>query len=100
MPAGQRDLEEHQRHPAQIGDSVRVRLFAMFGGMVMSPDDDLRQLVATLLMVPVEEVGPETSLSSLHTSFDRVKLGLGLKRLGLSLTSESWPATFGGLQRA
>jgi len=68
--------------------------------MVMTPDDQLRQLVATLLMVPAEEVGAETSLSSLHTSFDRVKLGLGLKRLGLSLTSESCPATFGGLQRA
>lgn len=66
----------------------------------MSQDDQLRQLAATLLMVPVEEVGPETSLSSLHTSFDRVKLGLGLKRLGLSLTSQSLPATFGGLQRA
>jgi phosphopantetheinyl transferase (holo-ACP synthase) len=60
----------------------------------------VRELVATMLRVPPEEVVDETSLALLHTSLDDARLKLGLKRLGLPLLTTTRPATFGQLQAA
>jgi phosphopantetheinyl transferase (holo-ACP synthase) len=66
----------------------------------MNQADQLREMVATMLMLPPNQVGPETSLLSLDTSLGGAKLNLGLKRLGLSLPAASSPTTFGALEAA
>jgi phosphopantetheine--protein transferase-like protein len=62
--------------------------------------EQLRSVIATMLMVTPAEVGDGTSLASLNTSLGSAKLRLGLKRLGLALPSGAKPATFGGLLAA
>jgi phosphopantetheine--protein transferase-like protein len=65
----------------------------------MSQTDDLRVMIATMLMVSQAEVRPETSLATLNTSLGSARIRLGLKRLGL--TAPATPAaTFGGLVAA
>jgi phosphopantetheinyl transferase (holo-ACP synthase) len=66
----------------------------------MNQVDELRGMVATMLMLPPDQVGPETSLASLDNSLGGAKLKLGLKRLGLSSPVASSPATFGELEAA
>jgi phosphopantetheinyl transferase (holo-ACP synthase) len=67
---------------------------------LMDPGIQVRELVATMLRVPPEQVVDETSLAFLHTSLDDARLKLGLKRLGLPLLTATRPATFGQLQAA
>jgi phosphopantetheine--protein transferase-like protein len=64
----------------------------------MNNVDQLREILATMLMLPPEQVAAETSLASLDTSLGGARLKLGLKRLGLSMPTGSSPATFGELE--
>jgi len=66
----------------------------------MSQVDQLREMVATMLMLPANQVTPVTSLAILDTSLGGARLKLGLKRLGLSLPTTSSPTTFGELEAA
>ena len=59
--------------------------------------EQLRGLLATMLMVAPAEIGSETSLAVLNTSLGSTRLRLGLKRLGLTLPQAAKPATFAGL---
>jgi phosphopantetheine--protein transferase-like protein len=59
--------------------------------------EQLRSLLATMLMVAPAEIGSETSLAVLNTSLGSARLRLGLKRLGLTLPQSAKPATFAGL---
>src|SRR5450756_1060019 len=65
----------------------------------MSQLDDLRTMVATMLMVPEAEIRPETSLAQLNTSLGSARIRLGLRRLGLNPPAVP-AATFGGLVAA
>lgn len=62
--------------------------------------EQLRSMIATMLMVSPAEVTDSTSLASLNTSLGAAKVRLGLKRLGLALPANARPATFGGLLAA
>ena len=62
--------------------------------------EQLKPMIATMLMLSPEAVGDGTSLASLNTSLGSAKLRLGLKRLGLALPVGAKPATFGGLLAA
>lgn len=53
-----------------------------------------------MLLLPPDQVAPETSLASLDTSLGGARLKLGLRRFGLSLPTTSSPATFGELEAA
>ncbi len=66
----------------------------------MNHVDQLREMVATMLRLPPDQVAPETSLARLDTSLSGARLKLGLKRLGLSMATASAPATFGELEAA
>jgi phosphopantetheine--protein transferase-like protein len=63
----------------------------------MSQTEQLRNLVATMLLVQPGDITDGTSLASLNTSLGSAKVRLGLKRLGLALPTGVAPATFGGL---
>jgi phosphopantetheine--protein transferase-like protein len=63
----------------------------------MSKPEEIRALIATMLMVSPAEIGDGTSLAALNTSLGSAKVRLGLKRLGLALPAGSKPATFAGL---
>ena len=63
----------------------------------MSQTEQLRNLIATMLLVQPGDVSDGTSLASLNTSLGSAKVRLGLKRLGLALPTGVAPATFGGL---
>lgn len=62
--------------------------------------EELRGVLATMLMVEPGAIGPETSLAVLNTSLGAARLRLGLKRLGLALPASAKPATFAGLVAA
>jgi phosphopantetheine--protein transferase-like protein len=62
--------------------------------------EELRGVLATMLMVEPGAIGPETSLAVLNTSLGAARLRLGLKRLGLGLPASAKPATFAGLVAA
>ena len=62
--------------------------------------EQLRNLIATMLMVSPAEIAEGTSLAALNTSLGSAKVRLGLKRLGLALPAGVAPATFGGLLAA
>jgi phosphopantetheine--protein transferase-like protein len=62
--------------------------------------EQLKPMIATMLMLSPAEVSDATSLASLNTSLGAAKLRLGLKRLGLALPAGAKPATFGGLLTA
>jgi len=62
--------------------------------------EQLKPMIATMLMLSPAEVSDATSLASLNTSLGAAKLRLGLKRLGLALPAGAKPATFGGLLAA
>ena len=62
--------------------------------------EQLRDLIATMLRVPVAEVSEGTSLAALNTSLGSARIRLGLKRLGMALPAGAAPATFGGLLAA
>ena len=66
----------------------------------MSQSEQLRAMVATMLMVSPEQVGPETSLRSLDTSLGGARLRLGVKRLGAELPANFVPSTFGQMEAA
>ncbi len=66
----------------------------------MSQSEELRTLIATMLMVSPVEITDGYSLAALNTSLGSAKLRLGLKRLGLALPGGTKPATFGGLLAA
>ena len=66
----------------------------------MSKPEEIRALIATMLMVTPAEIGDNTSLAALNTSLGSAKVRLGLKRLGLTLPAGSKPATFAGLLAA
>jgi phosphopantetheine--protein transferase-like protein len=66
----------------------------------MSRPEEIRTLIATMLMVSPAEIGDGTSLAALNTSLGSAKVRLGLKRLGLALPAGSKPATFAGLLAA
>ena len=66
----------------------------------MSQVADLRSLVATMLMMSADELGPGTSLRSLDNSLGGAKLLLGLKRLGITAPFKRIPPTFGDLQNS
>jgi len=65
----------------------------------MNQTDQLRAMIATMLMVPSEQIQPETSLVALNTSLGSARIRLGLKRLGLNVPATP-PATFAGLVAA
>jgi len=66
----------------------------------MSQTEEIRSMIATMLMVSPAEIAEGTSLASLNTSLGSAKVRLGLKRLGLALPAGAKPATFGGLVAA
>ena len=66
----------------------------------MSQTEQIRELIATMLMVAPEQVADGSSLAALNTSLGSAKVRLGLKRLGLALPAGAAPATFGGLLAA
>ncbi|HEY0760673.1 MAG TPA: 4'-phosphopantetheinyl transferase superfamily protein [Acidisarcina sp.] len=66
----------------------------------MSQTDELRSMIATMLMVAPEDVTPETSLAALNTSLGGARISRALQRLGLSLPANARPATFGALVAA
>jgi holo-[acyl-carrier protein] synthase len=66
----------------------------------MSQAEEIRTMIATMLMVSPAEIGEGTSLAALNTSLGSAKVRLGLKRLGLALPAGAKPATFGGLLAA
>jgi holo-[acyl-carrier protein] synthase len=59
--------------------------------------EQLRNMIATMLMVSPGEINDGTSLATLNTSLGAAKVRLGLKRLGLAAPAGAKPATFGGL---
>ena len=63
----------------------------------MSQSEQIRAMIATMLMVTPAEIADGTSLAALNTSLGSAKVRLGLKRLGLALPAGSKPATFAGL---
>ena len=63
----------------------------------MSQSEQIRAMIATMLMVSPAEIADGTSLAALNTSLGSAKVRLGLKRLGLALPAGSKPATFAGL---
>src|SRR5689334_11388457 len=60
-------------------------------------EDRLKEVVASLLMVPVGEITRETLLTTLSNSIGEAKLRLALKRCGADLPAGSRPSTFGVL---
>ena len=70
--------------------------------MSLNPElqEQLRNLIATMLRLPSAEVVDATSLAALNTSLGSAKVRLALKRLGLPLPAGLPPATFGGLVAA
>jgi phosphopantetheine--protein transferase-like protein len=70
--------------------------------MSVSPEqkDQLRSMIATMLMVSPSEITDSTSLATLNTSLGAAKVRLGLKRLSLAVPVGTKPATFGGLVAA
>lgn len=64
----------------------------------MTKTEELRGMLATMLMLPPEQITSNTSLTSLEDSLGGARLKLGLKRLGLSLPMSSSPGTFGELE--
>jgi phosphopantetheinyl transferase (holo-ACP synthase) len=66
----------------------------------MNPSDQLREMVATMLMVQPSEVDGATSLRGLDTSLGGARLRLGVKRLGSELPANFVPITFGQLEAA
>jgi len=63
----------------------------------MNQSEQIRAMIATMLMVSPAEIADGTSLAALNTSLGSAKVRLGLKRLGLALPIGSKPATFAGL---
>ena len=66
----------------------------------MNSVDQLRAMVATMLMVQPSEVDSATSLRGLDTSLGGARLRLGVRRLGLELPANFVPTTFGQLEAA
>jgi len=64
----------------------------------MNQSKQLRDLVATMLMLSGNEVRAESSLRSLNSSLGGAKLKLGLKRLGWILPEGPLPMTMGELE--
>jgi len=61
-------------------------------------EDELKQVVATMLMLSPDQVGAHTSLASLDNSLGEAKLRLAMKRLGLVFPASLLrPANFGEL---
>jgi phosphopantetheine--protein transferase-like protein len=60
-------------------------------------EQELKGVLATMLMTEPGAIRPETSLVVLNTSLGAARLRLGLKRLGLVLPASVRPATYGGL---
>ena len=69
-------------------------MLSLRGGVVMAAEEQLRDLVGTLLMVPGDSVSAATSMAALQNSLGGAKLRLGLKRLGVQLPTGERPATF------
>lgn len=65
----------------------------------MSDSRQPAEILSTLLMLPVGELKPETSLEPLNTSLGMVRLALALRRAGLSLPGNKVPPTFRDLER-
>jgi len=63
----------------------------------MALENQLREMIARILMAPAGGIGAETSLASLHDSLGEAKLRLGLKHLGLKLPAGVRPANFAAL---
>jgi phosphopantetheine--protein transferase-like protein len=59
--------------------------------------EQVRAMLATMLMAEPGQITGETSLAALNTSLGSARLRLGLKRLGLALPASAKPATFAGL---
>src|SRR5437868_5169062 len=69
-------------------------------GLVMIEENQLKELLAPMLMLPAGKIGRETSLASLHNSLGEAKLRLALKRYGADLPVGLRPPTFDALDRA
>jgi phosphopantetheinyl transferase (holo-ACP synthase) len=63
----------------------------------MEKENQVRELLGTMLMLPPASVTARTSLVSIDNSLGEVKLRLGLRRLGLNLSPGSRAGTFGEL---
>lgn len=63
----------------------------------MNREDQLREMMAKMLMTSSESINNTTSLAILDNSLGEAKLRLGLKRLGLKLSPGVRPASFGQL---
>jgi len=61
---------------------------------------EVREFVAQMLVMSPEEVGPQTSLHSLHTSLNNARLRVGLAKLGFNAPPAFQPATYGDLEAA
>lgn len=66
----------------------------------MSTIEELKAIVATMLMVSPGDIDSWTSLKPLATSLGSAKLRLAMKRLGLAQPAGSLPITFGALVAA
>lgn len=63
----------------------------------MSKIEELKEMIASMLMLSPADIKPETSLKSLNNSLGNARIRLGLKRLGLPMPAGPSPATFGAL---
>lgn len=63
----------------------------------MTREDQLREMMAKMLMTPVDGIDTGTSLAILDNSLGEAKLRLGLKRMGLKLPPGVRPSSFGDL---
>jgi phosphopantetheinyl transferase (holo-ACP synthase) len=59
------------------------------------PENELKKVVATILMLSPDQVGAHTSLASLDNSLGHAKLRLAVKRLGLAMPAGLRPTSFG-----
>ncbi len=67
----------------------------------MSDVDRLREVIATMLLMPQDQITRDTSLKSLESSLSGTRLRLALKRAGLDgLCANGVPATYGALEAA
>src|SRR5438105_2076609 len=65
----------------------------------MIEENQLKELLAPMLMIPAGKIGRESSLASLDNSLGEAKLRLALRRFGAGLPDGLRPSTFGALDQ-
>jgi len=66
----------------------------------MSETSRVKEMVAAMLLLPPDTISSGTPLQGLDDSLGKIKLTLGLRRLGLELPTGCAPKIFGDLEQA